>query len=84
MLCAKKDFIHRTFFYSATGMHDRHSIGYLGDDAKVVRDHEYRKVVFFLQSVQQTQDSPLQGDIQRSRGLVRNQKLWSAGESYGN
>ena len=57
--------------HDAPGVHHRHPIAHLGDDAEVVRDEHYRHARIFLKVFQQSQILRLNRNIQRSGRLVR-------------
>ena len=65
--------------HDAPGVHHRHPVAHLGDNAEVVRDEHYRHARIFLKVFQQPQILRLNRNIQRSGRLVRDKHLRVAG-----
>ena len=66
--------------HDLAGVHDGDPVGNLRDDPQVVRDQQDAHPVLGAQFVQQTEDLRLDGDIQRGRGLIGQQKIRIAGK----
>ena len=57
------------------GVHDRHAVRHLRDDAEVVGDQQQRHAALGLQLRQQVEDLRLDGDVERGGRLVGDQHL---------
>ena len=75
--------LDRRFLDDAAGVHDRHAVGHLGDDAEVVRDEQQREAQSFLEIAQQVEDLRLDRHVERRRGLVGDEERRPAGERQG-
>ena len=64
--------------------YDEDVIGGFGDDAHVVRDHHHRHVELRAELVQEIENTCLDGDVERRRGLVGDQELRVAGDRHRN
>ncbi len=84
MLGAGEDFAHGSGFHDLSGVHDRHAIRDLSDDAEIVRNHQDGHPQFSLKPVQKFQNLGLNGHVQRRGGLVGDEQFRIAGERNGN
>ena len=73
----------RTFLDHLAGIHHGHAVRHLLHDAHVVRNEDQRHAALALQFAQKLKNLRLNGDIQRRRGLVGNQKARVAGDGHG-
>ena len=73
----------RAPLHDAAGVHDRHLVTDLGNDAQIVGDHDHRGAVLGLQVLHQLQHLCLNGHIQCGGGLVGDEDLGIAGQSDG-
>ena len=64
------------------GIHDRHAVAHLGDDAQVVGDEDDRGPGLVAQVPHQVEDLGLDRDVQRGRGLVRDEQLGLARQRH--
>ena len=78
MLRVAEQFADHRRFDDPAGVHHRHAIGHLGDDAEVVRDQEQRQAEALLQIAEQIEDLGLNGHIECSRRLVGDEQGWIA------
>ena len=67
----------------AAGIHHRHPIAGLRDDAEVMGDQQDAHGEFAPQIEQQLEDLVLDGDVQRRRRLVGDEQLGPAGKGHG-
>ena len=56
-------------------LHDDDALGALGRDAEVVRDEQHGRAALAPQLVDEVEDAPLNGDVERARGLVGDHEL---------
>ena len=70
MLGILEDFMKRPRFHDLAVIHHNDFIGDVGNDPKIVRDHEDRHAKFGLQVLHQFQNLRLDRDIQRSGWFV--------------
>ena len=66
----------------ASGVHHDHAVGPAGDHSHVVRDQDDPHPELALELVEQAEDLGLDRDVERGRGLVRDQQLRLAGERH--
>ena len=78
-----EDILRSALFDHASGVHDHDVVRHLGDYAQVVSDEHDGGIDAVLQLPQQIQNLCLDGDIQRSGGLVSDDDLGIAGQSHG-
>ena len=64
-------------------VHDQHVTCELCHDAKIVRDQEDGHAHVVLQGFQQVENLRLNGHIERSGRLIRNEQVGAAGEGHG-
>jgi hypothetical protein len=74
----------RADLHKPTGIHHSNPVGDPRHRAQVVADEENAHAALFLEACKQRKDLSLNGDVERGRGLVRNQKLGLAGQRHGN
>ena len=72
--------LHRIELDDPSALHHRHPVGHTGHRAQIMGDEHQCHAALALELRQQGQDLRLNGDIERSRGLVRNQQRRLAGE----
>ena len=64
------------------GVHDRHAVAHLGDDAEVVGDQDDRRPGLVAQVAHQVEDLGLDRHVERGRRLVGDEQLGLAGEGH--
>ena len=64
------------------GVHDRHPVAHLGDDAEVVGDEDDRGAGLVAQVAHQVEDLGLDRHVERGRRLVGDEQLGLAGERH--
>jgi hypothetical protein len=75
VLRAAEDRRRRSDLDDATEVHDRHAIGDVADDRKLVRDEDHRQTQTCDEIAQEVQNLGLDRDVQRAHRFVRDQKL---------
>ena len=64
------------------GVHDRHAVAHLGDDAQVVGDEHDRGAGLVAQVAHQVEDLGLDRHVEGGRRLVGDEQLGLAGEGH--
>ena len=75
--------VTRRVFHRLAGVHHHDLVGDSGDHSQIVRDQDDCHPELALQAAHQTQDLRLHGDVERGRGLVRNEQAWTQRQSHG-
>src|SRR6266436_3786879 len=66
----------RTVLDDLAGVHHRHFVAHLGDDAEIVGDENQRDAAFLLDVLQDLEVLGLDGDVEIGRRLVGDDQLW--------
>ena len=74
----------RPLFYYAACIHNYHIIRHFCHHSQVMGDQHNRSIDLILQIPKQVQDLGLDGNIQRSRRLIRNHQLGITSQRHGN
>ena len=82
MLRLREQLVHRRLLGLPAGVHDKHAVGDIGDDAEVVRDQDDRGAEPLADVADQVEDPGLDRHVERGRRLVRDQDLRIAGERH--
>lgn len=77
-----KEWVAQLFLNDFAGIHHRHTVTKLRNNAKVVRDQDDRRPESLAQVAQQLKDLCLDRHIECGGGLVGNQQLWLTGECH--
>ena len=77
------DLLRRSQFHQLTGVHDRHPVAELGDDAEIMRDEDDRETPLPAQIVDQRQDLRLHGHVQRCGRLVGDDHVGVVAQRHG-
>src|SRR6266853_5859620 len=72
----------RRLLDDASRIHDDDALGELRNDTEVVRDQHHRHAEFLAQLAQKLEDLGLDGDVERSCRLIRNQKTRPARDGH--
>jgi hypothetical protein len=78
-----KDIGLRTKFYQVSSVHDGNAIGDVRNHGKVVRDEEHREPELAAKLVEQIENLLLDGDVECSGRLVRDQQLRAIHNGHG-
>jgi hypothetical protein len=78
-----KQVAHSAHFHDPAGIHDRHAITHLGDNAEIVRDENERDAGLLLDIHEQVEILSLNGDVEIRGGLVGDDELGAAGQGDG-
>ena len=77
-----KDIAHRRGLHDLPGVHHRHAVTHIGDNAKIVCDKDEGHAQLALNVLEQFEILRLNRDVERSGRLVGNQQARLAGDGY--
>ena len=79
-----KNFLRRSHFDQAAGVHHSDAVRHLRDYGKIVGDEQHRQREFLAQLAEQVEHLRLDGDVERGRRLVGNQQRRPVHHRHGN
>ena len=79
---SREELVDRRLLDLASGVHDEHAVGDVGDDAEVVRDQDDRRAEPLADVAHQVEDARLDRHVERGRRLVGDEHLRVARERH--